>query len=157
MRRKMTVLFSGTIVLFLIVFSFIFYPFFVAGPVSGVWYSRELDCLCGENNRGYIIITEGNVFLCHAAHGTCRFLGACFPGKEHSYLFKQNIHRKNRESDQMIFRLFPRRNRMIFRYYEDDCGPMTVTLKRITATPEGCALLASFYRFRQEKPNENLD
>ena len=101
MRRKMTVLFSVTIVLFLIIFFFILYPFFVAGPVSGVWYSRELDCLCGENNRGYVIIAEGNVFLCHVAHGTYRFLGTCYPEDDHSYLFTQDVHRENQESGQV--------------------------------------------------------
>ena len=114
MRRKMTVLFSVTIVLFLIIFFFILYPFFVAGPVSGVWYSRELDCLCGENNRGYVIIAEGNVFLCHVAHGTYRFLGTCYPEDDHSYLFTQDVHRENQESGQVMFRLFPRMNRMLF-------------------------------------------
>ena len=151
MRRKMTVLFSVTIVLFLIIFFFILYPFFVAGPVSGVWYSRELDCLCGENNRGYVIIAEGNVFLCHMAHGTYRFLGTCYPEDDHSYLFTQDVHRENQESGQVMFRLFPRMNRMLFQYREGGYGPMTVTLKRVTTTPEGRALFASFYRFRQEK------
>ena len=144
MRRKMTVLFSVTIVLFLIIFFFILYPFFVAGPVSGVWYSRELDCLCGENNRGYVIIAEGNVFLCHVAHGTYRFLGTCYPEDDHSYLFTQDVHRENQESGQVMFRLFPRMNRMLFQYREGGYGPMTVTLKRVTTTPEGRALFASF-------------
>ena len=151
MRRKMTVLFSVTIVLFLIIFFFILYPFFVAGPVSGVWYSRELDCLCGENNRGYVIIAEGNVFLCHVAHGTYRFLGTCYPEDDHSYLFTQDVHRENQESGQVMFRLFPRMNRMLFQYREGGYGPMTVTLKRVTTTPEGRALFASFCRSRQEK------
>ena len=147
----MTVLFSVTIVLFLIIFFFILYPFFVAGPVSGVWYSRELDCLCGENNRGYVIIAEGNVFLCHVAHGTYRFLGTCYPEDDHSYLFTQDVHRENQESGQVMFRLFPRMNRMLFQYREGGYGPMTVTLKRVTTTPEGRSLFASFCRFRQEK------
>ena len=151
MRKKMTVLFSVTIVLFLIIFFFILYPFFVAGPVSGVWYSRELDCLCGENNRGYVIIAEGNVFLCHVAHGTYRFLGTCYPEDDHSYLFTQDVHRENQESGQVMFRLFPRMNRMLFQYREGGYCPMTVTLKRVTTTPEGRALFASFCRFRQEK------
>ena len=151
MRRNMTVLFSVTIVLFLIIFFFILYPFFVAGPVSGVWYSRELDCLCGENNRGYVIIAEGNVFLCHVAHGTYRFLGTCYPEDDHSYLFTQDVHRENQESGQVMFRLFPRMNRMLFQYREGGYGPMTVTLKRVTTTPEGRALFASFCRFWQEK------
>ena len=151
MRKKMTVLFSVTIVLFLIIFFFILYPFFVAGPVSGVWYSRELDCLCGENNRGYVIIAEGNVFLCHVAHGTYRFLGTCYPEDDHSYLFTQDVHRENQESGQVMFRLFPRMNRMLFQYREGGYGPMTVTLKRVTTTPEGRALFASFCRFWQEK------
>ena len=151
MRRKMTVLFSVTIVLFLIIFFFILYPFFVAGPVSGVWYSRELDCLCGENNRGYVIIAEGNVFLCHVAHGTYRFLGTCYPEDDHSYLFTQDVHRENQESGQVMFRLFPRMNRMLFQYREGGYGPMTVTLKRVTTTPDGRAFFASFCRFRPEK------
>ena len=114
-------------------------------------YEKENDCFVQCDNcsvSDYIFLY---VFLCHVAHGTYRFLGTCYPEDDHSYLFTQDVHRENQESGQVMFRLFPRMNRMLFQYREGGYGPMTVTLKRVTTTPEGRALFASFCRFRQEK------